>query len=222
MWSQIELERAFERYRDRYWPGRLKNFKIAIGPTRTAGAFGECVSDEHLIIVDRARHSTQYELRSTLLHEMAHAAAGVRSRGHDSKFFEQLERLLECRVRMSMGLPETGNLPSLTAVPSRFPRCRRVLAKAYARQQTEIIEMTKGQEPFDIDDEYLSDEFYEAGMQGLTWRQALAYLGRTYVLTDIDGHLMETNEASVRLYKHAHREGRKCLRDLRRMKEMQQ
>lgn len=206
MWTTEELQDRFARYRDRFWPGRLRRYRVVRGATRTLGAVGECIPSEYLIIIDVDRHASDYALRSTLLHEMAHAAAGARSRGHDSLFLAELEHLLASRARLSMGLPETGHLPALARVPDRFRRVKRALTRAY-RQQDRAIEDLDLEET--VDDQCLSDAFRSAGSGGMTWRHALQIVAMTYGLLDIDGKPVDFVLRSLPLYRRAHRDGKR-------------
>jgi|ERR1700678_2560676 SprT-like family len=88
---------------------------------------GLCEWKRKVITIDVERHKSDREVRSTLLHEMAHAAASIRgSRGHDPKFFAQLEKLLRLRAPIAIDTPEAGGVRILAnLVPSRFPLLKR-------------------------------------------------------------------------------------------------
>jgi hypothetical protein len=137
---------------------------------------------------------------------MAHAAAGSQSRAHDSRFLAQLEHLLEQGAEISIGLPETGNLPTLSSVPERFSRVRRALEKAYIEKTDAIEAIVEAEATFD--DEYLSDEFEHFGGEGLLWKDALRFLGRRYGLIDVDGKPLPFVVPSLPIYRRAHRKGR--------------
>jgi hypothetical protein len=192
----------------------MLRYRVVAGPTRALGAHGECVYAENLIIVDVEKHTSRHELRSTLLHEMAHAAAGSRSRGHDSKFFAEIEFLLEQGVRLKMGLPETGNLPILDSVPDTFPLAKKALARAYRQVQRKMLRDPMPE--FMVDDGYLCAQFEEAGQNGFSWREALLVIGREYGLIDIDEKVLCHVETAVKLYRRAHRTGQNERRQLAR------
>ena len=212
-----QLQRRFDEYRERYWPGRMRQYRVVAGPTRTIGALGECVYAEKLLIVDVSNHATLYDLRTTLLHEMAHAAAGSCSRGrHDSLFFAQLEFLLERGARLKMGLPETGNLPNLDSVPDRFPLARKALTRAYLQAQRQLVQADIPE--FTVDNEYLCSQFEDAGRSGATWLEALRAIGRAYGLVDIDDKIQPSMKPFLSLYREAYRTGQSDRRQFARAK----
>jgi predicted SprT family Zn-dependent metalloprotease len=91
----------------------------------------------HTIKIDVARHRSDRELRSTLLHEMCHVAAHRKGgRGHDVKFFEQLEQLLRKKAPITIEDPEAGKARVQSElVPARFPLLKRKMDRIAAKEQ---------------------------------------------------------------------------------------
>lgn len=77
-WTQVRMERLFARYNRRYWDGRLPSYAVA--PERLDGCVGLCDSKARKITVDVDAHRSDAEVRSTVLHEMAHVADTSRNR----------------------------------------------------------------------------------------------------------------------------------------------
>jgi SprT-like family len=108
-WSERRLRHLFERYNQIYWRGKLSGYRPAIGAL-PSNIVGVCNAPKHAIAIDIAKHATDYGIRGTLLHEMAHAAAHIRgSRGHDVKFFGELERPLRLKA-LDWGLIQNASI----------------------------------------------------------------------------------------------------------------
>src|ERR1035441_7340506 len=89
-WTEQRLRDIFARYSGKYWRGRLPVYRLVI--RAMPNTMGMCDWKRKVITIDVEQHKSDREVRSTLLHEMAHAAAFIRgSREHDLKFFAQLE-----------------------------------------------------------------------------------------------------------------------------------
>lgn len=205
VWTEERLAHLFSTYRDRYWPGRLRRVRVRIGATvANPDADGEYDIRLGVITVDVERHASDYAIRSTLLHEMAHAAAGTRSRGHDSLFLRELELLLERGARMEMGLPETGNVPSLASVPESFPRVRRALARAYRQRVNADQDLPE----YAFDTTQLCAAFQTIGATGATFPVALRRIGQRYGLVDVDGRMRDSFRPLLLEFRQAHRSGR--------------
>ena len=124
-WTAERLQGMFERYNRKYWKGQLPVYRLAISVM--PDAVGRCDSTRKVITINVEAHKSDREVRSTLLHEMAHAAASIRgSRGHDPKFFAQVEMLLRRRAAVAIDTPEAGGVRIFAnLVPSRFPLLKR-------------------------------------------------------------------------------------------------
>ena len=104
-WTQRRLEDLFQKYNGQYFGGSLRKWGAAIGRLDDMGAVGFCESKKKQLIVDTDHITSDAEIRSTLLHEMAHAAAPGRET-HGYKFWEQIERLLQKGAPITLGFPE--------------------------------------------------------------------------------------------------------------------
>src|SRR6267378_2497313 len=91
-WTQRRLDNVFREYNERYFDGRLKEWGAAIAsPNALWVGFCEFKLKQLMVVTDTLPDDS--EIQSTLLHEMAHAAA--RRAGHGYAFWEQIERLLQ-------------------------------------------------------------------------------------------------------------------------------
>jgi predicted metal-dependent hydrolase len=100
-WSNERLRHLYERYNRIYWRGKLSGYRIVLAGLEEP--LGTCDYRKSFIQIDSNKHTSDRELRATLLHEMAHAAA--REPGHGVKFFAQMERLIK------LGAPVTVKFP---------------------------------------------------------------------------------------------------------------
>ncbi len=214
LWTDARLARLYERYRRLYWRGRLPEFTVRVAElTRCVGL---CEWTTRVVTVDVAQHDSDREVRSTLLHEMCHVAAVRGGTAHGSRFMRQLERLLRLGAPVTLDLPETGNAPTLSAVPARFRRCRGVLRAAYARERREverqIAERCADSQPIEGAQlrGLILDGFEDAGMQRVPWRAALWGIGREFHLIDIDGEPLSWARDLVRAGMTAWRRGRRA------------
>ena len=80
-WTEHRLQRLFVRYNCRFWHGRLRGVRVCISPLERC--YGQWVYKHREIRIDIERHENDREIRSTLLHEMCHVAAGP---DHNTKF----------------------------------------------------------------------------------------------------------------------------------------
>ena len=107
-------------------------------------ARGFCIPERKIIAVDPDQHRSDNEVRGTILHEMAHAAADIRgSRGHDLTFFTELERLLQQGAPISVDTAEAGKVYIYIIiyiyiysglVPSRFTLLKRKIDRIEAHR----------------------------------------------------------------------------------------
>ncbi|MDX2013662.1 MAG: SprT-like domain-containing protein [Myxococcaceae bacterium] len=168
------------------------------------------------LTVDVSEHRDDAEVRATLLHEMAHLAAHFLSRakpGHNSAFFEQVERLLRLEAPITVGFPENQNRPHLDTVPARFRRCRAAMKKYYARQQRELEALERQHGKVHVIE--LADEFYEVGSRGVGWRSAVAAINAELGILDADDEPLPFFKATMKKVRAAHRRGMRDHRLLR-------
>jgi hypothetical protein len=180
------LNQLFQRYNQLYWSGKLPKYRIVDAPTLRC--LGRCDPRRRTIEIDVSKHKSERELRSTLLHEMCHVAAHRKgSRGHDAKFFEQLERLLRKKAPISIADPEAGEARVQSElVPARFPLLKRKMDRIAAKQRKPLERFIKANRltPHDISDEEIIREFEYHAWES-TWKEALLDFGfRKYHLTD--------------------------------------
>ncbi len=153
-------------------------------------AMGLCESTRKVITIDVEQHKSDREVRSTLLHEMAHAAASIRgSRGHDPKFFAQVEKLLHLRAPIAIATPEAGSVRILAnLVPSRFPLLKRKIDHAEASRSRAIEKLIDERNLHTrvITDDDILREFKDAATE-LTWKEALIAVGLENGLVDDTG-----------------------------------
>ena len=162
---------------------------------------GECDLAARVISIDLAEHSSDRKVRATLLHEMAHAAAG--RPGHGSPFWAQLEYLLAQHASITVSFPELGERGRhLSAIPERFRRCRRRFAPAYRRDQLAMEREFAGRwTSYTAAD--LETEAYDWAIDGAPWRGVWWTLAHTWGYVDLDGKVLP----QARPYRAAARRG---------------
>lgn len=190
-WSQKRLERLFHRYNRRFWAEKLKGYSITI--TKLHGPLGKCDDTKKRILVDSEAHHSDKDIRSTLLHEMAHAAAGLGSLTHGSHFWEQIERLLQKGAPIRVSSSEAGGLNLVPGVvPAKFPLARKALQKARIMEERMMRHIKKQGEfggEFDIDEDYIIGRFIDAAMSPKIGspEEASLVIGGELGLINIDG-----------------------------------
>jgi len=188
-WTEERLRRLFARYNRKYWRGQLPVYRLVVGTIPEA--MGLCESRRKVITIDVERHKSDHEARSTVLHEMAHAAADIRgSRGHDPKFFAQVERLLQLRAPIGINTPEAGGVRILAnLVPHRCPLLKRKIDQLEARRRKHFEKWVakSNVQPLVITDDDILGYFEDAALEGLTWRKAVIAVGLENGLVDETG-----------------------------------
>lgn len=187
-WSPARLIQLFQRYNSRYWKGKLSRYVVKIGDLSDRGAIGLCLFIEHEIVVDVAAHSNDAEIRSTLLHEMAHAADKSTSRyAHGDGFFEQIEHLLRQKAPISLTMAEMpGHKFPLAAVPKKFPLCRKAAVTLEGNRNRRLNRVLNECIVIEETDGDVVRRFEDAAME-LTWKTAKSIIGRENGLIDIGG-----------------------------------
>jgi hypothetical protein len=169
------------------------------------------ISFEHKVIkMNLVNQTSDASVRSTLLHEMAHLAAG--RAGHDSRFFAQLERLLKLKAPLRVSFPENENRVNCDIVPKRFTLCRRALARPYEKRRHSVEASVRRDRlplheltPKDIETE--CEDF--ASYEDLTWKAVRDYLGSEYGVVDIDGKVLTWAKEYVEAGQRGYRRGRR-------------
>jgi predicted SprT family Zn-dependent metalloprotease len=132
------LRRLFERYNRLYWQQKLPHCRVIAA--RLQKSVGRFDPRNRTIKIDVAKHRSDRELRSTLLHEMCHVAAHrAGSRGHDAKFFEQMEQLLRKSAPVTINNPEAAAAHIFRdIIPSRFPLLKHHIERVEARRRRAV------------------------------------------------------------------------------------
>jgi hypothetical protein len=89
VWEESRLTRLLQRYSDRFWGGRLEGWSV-IDSEECAGNYGECDPSRRLILVRLRTHDSDFEVRATVIHEMAHAASSL---DHDEEWHMEMMRV---------------------------------------------------------------------------------------------------------------------------------
>lgn len=84
-WTLQRLERLYARYNRQFCEGRLPHIPVCIAQIETLGLYEV---KPHRITLKIADHQNDREVRTTLSHEMAHAAVDDKgSKAHGSRFW---------------------------------------------------------------------------------------------------------------------------------------
>lgn len=219
------LGRLFKRYNQLYWHKSLPDCSVVAAHLQNC--VGQFDPRTRTIKIDVAKHRSGRELRSTLLHEMCHVAASRNgSRGHDTKFFEQLERLLRRKAPISIADPEAGAVVRSVSevVPLRFPLVRRKMERIAAKQRQPLERYLKAKKlrPSEISDEEIICQFENVAAE-TTWRQALSVVGLRNQLVDETGRPLNARfRRLVAMGKKAHARARRShVKEARENEEIQ-
>ena len=216
-WTEERLQRSFDRYNRKYWHGRLPAYRIVVGAMPEA--MGLCNSRQKVITVDVQQHKSSREIRSTVLHEMAHAAADIHgSRGHDAKFFAEIERLLQKKAPVDIETAEAGGVSIFAdLIPSRFPLLKGRIDKLEARRSGAIEKLLGNRDlpSTVVTDDNILDEFEDAAIE-LTWKQAVRAVGLENGLVDETGRPL--NRRAWRLLSQAKRRHARARRNYLEMR----
>ena len=90
-WTSRRLQRLFVRYNKRFWKGKLPQYSV-VATTQYNG--GLCKKRERTILINIYTQECDRRVRSTLLHEMAHAACPSGA-DHGKVWLKEMERLKE-------------------------------------------------------------------------------------------------------------------------------
>jgi SprT-like family len=142
-WTQRRLEELFQKYNRVYFGGSLGKWGAAIGRLDEIGAVGLCEPRHKQLVVDTDHITSDAEVRSTLLHEMAHAAA-PRCADHGYKFWEQIEQLLTKGAPITLGFPEAPNNSSFSdIIPKKLRLCCEAARKLEAQRVSKVLRHAK-------------------------------------------------------------------------------
>lgn len=209
-WSEKRLAALFDRYNRRFWNMRLPRWPVRDASLK--GAWGQIVVAERVIRIDVTANRTDVNVRSTLLHEMAHLAGydleGGKV-GHNSAFFTHVERLLKLGAPIRVSSAENQRRLDLDSVPRRFRRCRAAMRSEYDeaarwREKSATAAAARGAAITTLD---LSEDFYELGKNGIRWPNALLTLDTSFGLLDIDDKPLPRFAKLEPAWRRAHRRG---------------
>jgi hypothetical protein len=206
-WSDKRLRNLFGRYNQLYWQGRLYRYRVVQAELSQKRCYGYCDPRTKRIAIDPDQHSSDREIRATLLHEMAHAAS--REPGHGVGFFAQMERLIKLGAPVSVRSPEAGGAHIFAdVVPARFPRLRAKMNRAENRREREVMAQTRGLPVTTITDDMIVTRFEDAML--FTWKNALLAVGLENGLVDDTGRpLTAWARRLVAKGRQAHRRARR-------------
>jgi hypothetical protein len=217
LWTQRRLENLFQKYRNLYFDGHLKDWGAAVGGLGTESLLGRCDFEHKQLIVDTDRQPNA-EVHATLLHEMAHAASGRPEHGY--RFWEQVELLLKKKAPVTLGRPESPNNRTFQGIiPKRLRLCSEAMKALESRRVKRLekhIKM-KGISTHQIADEEIKmrfrDVFYESFFD-MSDAQIVTAVAREYDLLDVEGKPKTVWAANLIA------EGKKICRDLRRQEKI--
>jgi hypothetical protein len=184
-WTEARLQRLFDRYNKRFWRGKLRGYTVGTKDLSGEGEMGVCDCKRRAISIDVAAHRSDREVRATLLHEMAHAAAPNGYPAHGYPFWGQLEMLLKKGAPVSIGFAEAGSLVKTLNVPRRFKLCRKLAEGAQAKRTRQLKREFPGPDtviPLDM----VLQRFEDAALE-VTWKVALMVISQEYGMLDV-GH----------------------------------
>jgi len=181
------LKRLYDRYNRMYFHGRL-SYKIIAAPLPER-IMGWCEWSKRAITIDLEKHTSDRQLRGTVLHEMAHEAAN--HWGHGIHFFAEVEKLLRQGAPITVKTAEGGKVEvQANLVPKRFPLLKRRMDRVEARRTKGIKDMVKakGISIRDVTEDQIVENFRDVeGGASLPWRAAVRYVGSQFALTDETG-----------------------------------
>jgi hypothetical protein len=184
-WSDAGLRRLFDRYNQKFWRGKLRGYTVGTKDLSGEGEMGVCDCKRRTISIDVAAHRNDREVRATLLHEMAHAAAPNGYPAHGYPFWGQLEMLLKKGAPVSIGFAEAGSLVKTLNVPRRFKLCRKLAEGAQAKRTRQLERKFRRHDtviPLDL----VLQRFEDAASE-VTWKVALMVISQDYGMLDV-GH----------------------------------
>ena len=182
IWTEKRLSRLFLRYNRLYWKGGLRNFSVSIAPI---DYLGFCDSRGHNISINVESHKSDSEIRSTLLHEMAHAAAKTEELSHGYQFWAQIEHLLRRRAPINVSFSEAPGMGIVAnAVPKSSPLARKAMNDLENRRQKQYARAQFDDE-FEVDEAYVAERLEDAAR--LPWKQAALAVGSELGLLDVQG-----------------------------------
>jgi len=119
---------------------------VRIGISPLENCYGHCFIEQREIRIDIDRHDgNDREIRSTLLHEMCHVAAGPH---HNSRFFLEIERLLRQKAPITLSFSETDGLQIVKNAPR--PDAWKTTFAAFAKKRLKLTRTAKNFAPLSM------------------------------------------------------------------------
>lgn len=207
-WTRQRVERLFAHYNKKYWRSRLPHVEIEIADLK--GVLGQFWTKERRIVLNVEAHKSDREIRSTLLHEMCHAATQTREGEHGYGFLQQVERLLGQNAPITVtGSEVTVHRTYANAIPRKLPRVREAMRKVEAQRARKVEAQFKCDNVKTTTPEMIIGDFRDAAME-TTWKNAMCCLGIRHGLLDVGGKPNSRRAARIL------REGRKAFQRQRR------
>jgi hypothetical protein len=208
-WTNTRLQRLYQHYNHRFWAGKLPVYSVVQEPLEADGGWTN--RDELLICVDTDKYASDRAVRSVLLHEMCHVAAG--EGGHGSAFYIQLEHLLRMKAPIIAGRSEAP-FPFYYRVPANYRLSYAAISRA-KRRELRVLERScplniKDAPPYPITGELENEfalDFYKAGLYGFFWEDALCLVGAEWEILGTDNQPLPEYRDLIKAAKKAHRRG---------------
>jgi SprT-like family len=220
-WTQRRLEILFQEYNAQYFNGRLKNWGVAIGSLDKHKAIGLCesawkqlhIDTDRIQIAAESSASADDEVRSTLLHEMAHAAA--RRMGHGYEFWEQIEKLLRQGAPVTLDSPEAPSSINFTdIIPKKFPLSRKAMEELEIQRARKVEQYAEKNhlKTQVVTDEHIITSFVDAAfsMPFASEVDVVSAVAERYGLFDISGKPKNSWAANIIVH------GKKAYRDIKK------
>jgi hypothetical protein len=189
-WTDQRLDRLFRRYNHLYWSGRLPLYSLRV-EEQNSDHVGLCECEKRTILIVVKGRSDR-AIRSTVLHEMCHAAAPrPENHGyHGYAFWKQVEMLLRKRAPITIKNAEAPRISLLGgSIPARFPLSRKLVERLERRRQRLVLRMLEGTTSgIVISHRNIIEEFGGAEAAESPWQRARLLLGHEYGLLDVGGN----------------------------------
>jgi hypothetical protein len=185
-WTDQRLDRLFRRYNRLYWSGRLQSYSLRVEEPNS-DYLGLCDDKKRTILIVVKGRSDR-AIRSTVLHEMCHAAA-PRPENHGYAFWKQVEMLLRKRAPITIKNAEAPSISLLGgSIPARFPLSRKLVERLERRRQRLVMRMLEGTTSgIVISKRNIIEEFGDEA-SSFPWQKARLLLGHEYGLLDVGGN----------------------------------
>jgi hypothetical protein len=187
-WTNQRLTRLFGRYNRLYWSGKLPQYFLRLDePNEEYVGWCDWQKRTIWIVVEG---QTDRDIRSTLLHEMCHAATAPKTEHHGYRFWGHVEALLRKRAPITIANSEAPTVRFFgRSIPARFPLSRNVMERLERRRVLQVLRMgkAKGLREHVITDGNIVAQFGNEEVGMYPWAQALRLVGYEFGLLDVGG-----------------------------------